>query len=251
MTIERLAYASPWRHMAPSAKALFCAAAMAAAWLAASPAAALLLALLVAAVTVAAARTPWRAYVRVLRAPLGFLALSCLSMLVTLAPGRDGLAWRFAPELLPQVLMTASRAAALCTALLLLVLTTPLGDLLGLLRRLRVPPLLLDLMLLAYRMQAVLGEAWADGLTAQRARLGHGTPGQALRSMARLISCLAVQVWARASALQAAAQARNDTGELRFLTPHWARSARHHAVALLGGLALVLAVLAARVGGGA
>jgi len=236
--------------MAPSAKALFCAAAMAAAWLAASPAAALLLALLLAAVTVAGARTPWRAYVRVLRAPLGFLALSCVSMLVTLAPGRDGAAaWRFAPELLPQVLMTASRAAALCAALLLLVLTTPLGDLLGLLRRLRVPPLLLDLMVLAYRMQAVLGEAWADGLTAQRSRLGHGTRSQALRSMARLVSCMAVQVWARASALQAAADARNDTGELRFLTPQWAQSGRHHAVALLGGLALVAAVLAARAGG--
>jgi cobalt/nickel transport system permease protein len=147
--------------------------------------------------------------------------------------------------------MTASRAMALCATLLLLVLTTPLGDLLGLLRRLRVPPLLLDLMVLAYRMQAVLGEAWADGLTAQRARLGHGTRRQALRSMARLVSCMAVQVWARASALQSAADARNDSGELRFLTPQWAQSGRHHAVALLGGLALVTAVLAARAGGAA
>lgn len=218
---------------------------MAAAWLTASPLGACLLALLLAAITVAAARTPWRDYLRVLRAPMGFLALSCLTMLVTVSPSHQALVgWRLAPELLPQVLMTVSRAAALCTALLLLVLTTPLGDLLGLMRRLRVPALLLDLMALAYRMQAVLGEAWSDGITAQRARLGYGGRRQALRSMAALISCLAMQIWARASALQAAADARNDTGELRFLTPSWTGGRRHLLAAALGGSLLVAAVLA-------
>lgn len=218
---------------------------MAAAWLTATPLGACALALLLAAITVAVARTPWRDYLRVLRAPLGFLALSCLTMLVTITPGDHGPAgWRLAPELLPPVMMTVTRAAALCTALLLLVLTTPLGDLLGLLRRLRVPALLLDLMALAYRMQAVLGEAWSDGTTAQRARLGYVGRRQALRSMAALISCMAVQVWARASALQAAADARNDTGELRFLTPQFDRSPRHHLMAALAGVMLVATVLA-------
>ncbi|MBB3195492.1 CbiQ family ECF transporter T component [Roseateles terrae] len=270
MTLERLAYASPWRHIAPSAKALFCSCAMAAAWIAATPVAAIGLALLLAVITLGGARTPWRAYLRVLTAPVGFLALSCVTMLVTVSPGfsaasaaastsasasafptGSGLAWRIAPELLPQVLMTVSRAAALCTALLLLVLSTPLGDLLGLMRRLRVPPLLLDLMVLAYRMQAVLGEAWSDGLTAQRSRLGYGGRRQALRSMALLISCLAVQVWARASALQAAADARNATDELRFLTPQWAQGSRHVTVALGSGLLMIALVLAARIGGAA
>ena len=243
---------------------------MAAAWIAASPAAATGLALLLVVITLAGARTPWRAYLRVLMAPIGFLALSCVTMLVTVSPGvsaasatasgtasgsafpiGSAIAWRLAPELLPQVLMTITRAAALCTAMLLLVLSTPLGDLLGLMRRLRVPPLLLDLMVLAYRMQAVLGEASSDGLTAQRSRLGYGGRRQALRSMALLISCLAVQVWARASALQAAADARNATGELRFLTPQWAKAPRHRRVALGSGLLMIAGVLAARFGGAA
>ncbi len=244
MTLERLAYASPWRCIAPSAKALFCACAMTAAWLTASPRAAGSLALVMGVITVAAARTPWRHYLRVLRAPLGFLALSCLTMLVTVTPDDHGLAgWRLAPELVPQVMMTVARAAALCTALLLLVLTTPLGDLLGLMRRLRVPTLLLDLMALAYRMQTVLGEVWSDSITAQRARLGYDGRRQAFRSLAALISNMALQVWARASALQAAADARNDTGELRFLTPQFEKSSRHHLVAMLAGLGLVAAVL--------
>ncbi|WAC73477.1 hypothetical protein OU995_01635 [Roseateles sp. SL47] len=239
MSIERLAYASRWRPLAPSAKALFCGGAMAAAWLAASPWTTLALAGLMATLTVVAAGVPMQAYLKVALAPLGFLCISCLTMLVTLAPGNSGLHWRLAPELLPQVAMIVSRAAALCTTLLLLVLTTPLGDLLGLLRRLHVPALLLDLMALAYRMQAVLAEAMQDGLTAQRARLGYGGRRQALRSSALLISRMAVQIWARASALQAAADARNFNGELRVLPASYPRWRLQCAVAVLGGLVLI------------
>ena len=46
----------------------------------------------------------------------------------------------------------SARSLAALAALLGLVLTTPLPDLLGLLRRLRRPDVLLDLMVLCYRM---------------------------------------------------------------------------------------------------
>ncbi|SEL82505.1 cobalt/nickel transport system permease protein [Roseateles sp. YR242] len=199
---------------------------MGAAWLASSPWVALGLAALMAAVTVGGARIPLRAYVRVARAPLGFLAMSCLSMLVSVTPVDGTLSWRLAPEMAPQVFMVAARALSLCTALLWLVLTTPLGDLLALMRQMRMPAVLLDLMVVAYRMQAVLAEAFSDGVTAQRARLGYGGRRQALRAMALLISQMAVQCWMRATALQAAADARNFDGQLRFLSadfPQWRR----------------------------
>ncbi len=213
---------------------------MAAAWLAVSPAGALGVAALVAAVTVLGARIPWRDYLRVARAPLGFLLVSCLSMLVSVTSTNGAPQWRLAPELLPQVLLVASRALALCAALLWLVLTTPLGDLLTLMRRLHCPAVLTDLMAVTYRMQTVLGEAWTEGLTAQQARLGHAGRWQSLRSTAALISHLAVQCWMRASALQAAADARNLDGELRFLAPHHPHQRRHGALALIAGLGLML-----------
>jgi len=217
---------------------------MAAAWLARAPAVDLVLAVLLTVVTVLGGGIRLRSYARVALAPLGFLTASCLTMLVSVVPVDGGMQWRLAPELLPQLLGVACRAAALCAALFLLVLTTPLGDLLGLLRRLHVPAVLLDLMVVAYRMQSVLRECFADGLTAQRARLGHAGGRQRLRSVSLLIGQLAVQCWARASALQAAADARNLDGPLRFLParfPHWRRECL---VAGLCGLALMLGAAA-------
>ena len=55
-------------------------------------------------------------------------------------------------------------------ALLLLAATTPLIDLIALLRRLRLPEVLLELMVLCYRMLFVFSESVRDTRTAQAAR---------------------------------------------------------------------------------
>ena len=75
MLIEQSAQANRWRPVCPQAKALFALAGCVAAYLAASPAAALLLALLMVALVVGGARVPLWRYLRVLAAPLAFLAL--------------------------------------------------------------------------------------------------------------------------------------------------------------------------------
>jgi cobalt/nickel transport system permease protein len=124
-------------------------------------------------------------------------------------------------------------------ALLGLVLATPLPDLLALLRRLRAPEALLDLMALCYRMLFVLRQAWDEGITAQSARLGYGGWRRAWRSTGLLAGQMAVQVWRRAAALQAAAEARGYDGCLRFLPASFPHARRDNIVALLAGAALL------------
>ena len=101
-----------------------------------------------------------------------------------------------------------TRSLAALAALLGLVLTTPLPALLGLLRRLRCPDVLLDLMVLCYRMLFVFSAAMNDIATAQRARLGYTSAGLARRSLGLLAANLTVQVWQRARSLHQAALAR-------------------------------------------
>jgi cobalt/nickel transport system permease protein len=243
MLIDSAAYASRWRSVAPSAKALFALAGTAAAWIAHSPG---MLALLGVALTLAAlvgARVPLPTYVAAALAPFGFLLLSCLTMLVT--PGTDG-AWHWASAALPAVARTALRSLAVLAALLGLVLTTPLPDLLALLRRLRAPELLLDLMALCYRMLFVLRAAWDEGVTAQSARLGYGGWRQAWRSTGLLAGQMAIQVWQRAAALQAAAEARAYGGQLRFLSPAFPHARRDAIAALLAGSVLLAAAIGDR-----
>ncbi|WP_255754272.1 cobalt ECF transporter T component CbiQ [Massilia sp. erpn] len=239
MLIETAAYASRWRGVAPAAKALFALAGILAAWLAQSPAVLATLAALLALAALLGARVPLRSYLAVAVPPLGFLLLSCLTMLV--GPGPDG-AWHWSAALLPTVVRTALRSLAMLAALLGLVLTTPLPDLLTLLRRLRAPELLLDLMVLSYRMLFVLRQAWDEGVTAQSARLGYRGWRHAWRSLGLLAGQMAVQVWQRAAALQMAADARGYQGTLRFLPAAYPQARRQTAWAVLaGGLLLTMA----------
>ena len=243
MLIESAAYASRWRHVAPSAKALFALAGVLAAWLAHSLPALGALAGLLALAALLGARVPPLTYLSVALAPLGFLALSCLTMLA--GPGPDG-HWGWHNEQLSKVAPIALRSLAVLAALLGLVLTTPLPDLIGVLRRVRTPELLLDLMVLCYRMLFVLRQAWDDGVTAQRARLGHASWRHAWRSMGLLAGQMAVQVWQRAGALQMAFDARAGHGALRFLAPVFPHARAQNARAVLAGAALLAVALGDR-----
>lgn len=240
MQIEASAYASRWRDVAPSAKALFALAGIVAAWLARSPAALAALATMSMLAALLCARVNLRAYLTVALPPLGFLLLSCLTMLV--GPDSNG-NWHFTAAMLPTIQHTALRSLAMLAALLGLVLTTPLPHLLNLLRRLRTPELLLDLMVLCYRMLFVLRQAWDESVTAQSARLGYRNWRQARRSTGLLAGQMAVQVWQRAAALQMAADARACQGTLRFLPSVYPHARRQQAwAALAGALQLTIAL---------
>jgi cobalt/nickel transport system permease protein len=141
--------------------------------------------------------------------------------------------------MLPDVTHIALRSFATLAAVLGLVLTTPMPDLLALMRRLRVPELLLDLMALCYRMLFVLRQAWDEGSTAQSARLGHRGLRARWRSMGLLAGQMAIQVWQRASALQMAADARSSQGGLRFLPVLYPNARRQIGLSLLASSLLL------------
>ncbi len=243
MRIEMAAYASRWRAVAPSAKALFALAAIVAAGLARTP---VVLAMLVAVPVLAAllgARIPPRAFLAAAAAPLGFLVLACAT--TPLGPDAHG-RWQWNAAMLPAVGHVALRSLAALAASLGFVMATPLPDLLALLRRLHTPELLLDLMALCYRMLFVLRQAWSEGVAAQAARLGHHGWRQAWRSTAMLAGHMAQQSWQRAAALQAAADSRSYTGTLRFLPAAFPHERRQNALALLAGAAMVALALGDR-----
>ena len=242
MLIEQAAYASHWRHVSPAAKGLLAAGGLCAAFAAATAAGSLAVAALLLAITCLVAKVPVGLYLRVAAPALFFLALGSVPLVVSLGSDATAgaVALAVAPDAASQLARVSSRSLGALAALLLLVLTTPLPDLIALLRRLKTPELLLDLMVLCYRMLFVFSAAVHDTLTAQSARLGYATPRLALRSLGGLSANLAVQVWQRAQALHTAAQARNNDGPLRFLTPQFAHARRDSGLAVLVGGALIM-----------
>jgi cobalt/nickel transport system permease protein len=249
--IEQSAYANRWRRVAPAAKALFALAGFVAAFAARTPSAAGTVALVLAGATLAGARVPLTRYLRVAAPALAFLALSCVSLAFSLdLSGGDATTLALAaPDNARRIGEVGARSLGALAALLFLVLTTPLIDLIALLRRLRVPEILLEIMVLCYRMLFVFSEAVHDTLTAQAARLGYASNRLALRSLGGLAANLTLQVWQRAHDLHVAAQARNNDGPLRFLEPEFTHAARHTAIAGLAGAALIALTLVVGTGG--
>jgi len=239
--IEQSAYANRWRCVAPTAKGIFALGGFVAAFAAGTPAAAVAVAGLIVAVTLAGARIPPVRYLRVAAPALFFLAMSGLSLAFSFnyAEAAGGLSLQLTSAGLHQVAEVSARSLGALTALLFLVLTTPLIDLIALLRRLKTPEVLLEIMVLCYRMLFVFSEAVHDTLTAQAARLGYATPRLAMRSLGELAANLTLQVWQRAHALHVAAQARNNDGPLRFQEAIFDHAGRDIAVAATAGVALI------------
>lgn len=200
---------------------------------------------LIAVVTMAGAGVSPGRYLRVAAPALFFLSISCLSLAFSLDFKGEAqvMSFHLTPAGLQQVADVSARSLAALAALLFLVLTTPLIDLIALLRRLKTPELLLEMMVLCYRMLFVFSAAVHDTLTAQSARLGYATTGLALRSLGGLAASLTLQIWQRAHDLHVAAQARNNDGPLRFLEPRFANSGRDGALAAVSGGALIALAL--------
>ena len=239
MLIEQAAYSNRWRQVCPAAKGVFAAGGLVAAYCAGTPAAALAVAAVLVLTTLAGARVVPDLYLRVLGAPLLFLLLGGFSLALSFNPEQGTLVFDEAG--MQQSVFVLARALAAITALLFLSMTTPLADLIGLLRRCRVPDTLLEMMVLAYRMLFVFSDARRDIACAQGARLGYATPRRAWRSLGGLLGALVAQIWQRAADLHLAAQARNSEGPLRFLARPWPHAGRQ--TALASGAAGVLLAL--------
>ena len=243
MLIEQCAYGNRWRFVSPAAKAVFSLGGFVAAFAAGRAEAAAVVTTLIAAVTLFGANVPPGRYLRIALPPLGFLLLGCLSLAYSLDFVGGTLVVQWLPEGWGPLLQLAARSLGALAALLFLALTTPMVDLIAFFRRLRVPEVLLEIMVLCYRMLFVFSEALHDTRTAQAARLGYATPRLALRSLGSLTANLTVQIWQRAHALHIAAQSRNNDGAFRFLEPEYANTRRDLWIAGVGGAGLIAAAL--------
>ncbi|MEI6205286.1 MAG: cobalt ECF transporter T component CbiQ [Desulfuromonadales bacterium] len=245
MLIEQSAYTNRWRRVSPSAKGVTSLCGMLAAYAAATPVAACGVAAILCVVTVLGAGIPLERYLRVAAPACLFLTFSALSLAVSLNVGNSFGDFVLLPvhSELQKVAQVCGRSLGGLAALLFLALTTPLIDIIALLRRLGAPEVLLDIMILCYRTLFVFSEAVRETVTAQSARLGYTTIRLSMRSLGGLVANIAVQVWQRSQALHLAAMARNNDGPLRFLEQTYPHSTRDICVAVSGGVALIVLTL--------
>lgn len=141
---------------------------------------------------------------------------------------------------LQQAGLLVSRAVGSAAAMNFLALTTPLVDMVELLRRLRVPVLLIDLMSLIYRFIFILLERMEQIYNAQQSRLGYSTRWNGIKSTALLGSRLFVEAYQHSQRMQIALESRGYDGDLRVLPMDYRHDRRMVWVGIAMGCSLML-----------
>lgn len=164
------------------------------------------------------ARIPAASYARLMAVPAAFILSSGLVLALSLRIDPGGPVLALSPGGVTAAIAVSLRATAALASLLLLMTTTPIGDLLGLLRVARVPPPLVDVVLLVYRfIMLVIGAAGAIR-TAQAGRLGYSSVRRSIRSTGLLAAALLPRSLAHGRRLEIGLAARASDGNLRVLS---------------------------------
>lgn len=175
--------------------------------------------------TVAAGRTPWKAYLQFMMIPLGFMVFGGIVIAVQLtgAPvGRWNVSLKFfylciTEKSLQTALQVFFKAMAGMSTLYMMALSTPVSEILLVLEKLHLPGLLVELMHLIYRYIFILLETAKQMQTAAKARLGDCNFFRSCISFAGIAGNLFIISLKKAGIYYDALLARGYDGRLEFL----------------------------------
>ncbi|GED53890.1 cobalt ECF transporter T component CbiQ [Brevibacillus borstelensis] len=201
------------------------------------------------------ARTPWRIYFVVVAASVAFLLAGSPALLLEASRlaewTRDDNAiasWQLGSwvvyvtaEGLSRVMSLAARSLAALSCFSFILFTVPFAEVLQVFRRIGIPSILTDLMMIMYRFVFVLLETAEQIWTAQKARGGHRGTAGTLKDAGRLIVQLFIRTMARYRQMYISMTARGFTDDFRVLVhASHMRSKRYEWEAVAGCLLLAM-----------
>jgi cobalt/nickel transport system permease protein len=139
-----------------------------------------------------------------------------------------------------QGLTILTRAIASLSCLYFVMLTIPFSELLQTLRRIGVPVLITELLLLMYRFIFVLLNTTAELWTAQQSRGGYRTFRTGMKSLALLIGQLLKRTIENYRQVSLSLAARGFNGELRVWHPHRYHTSKRYAIEAIVGCVVLI-----------
>lgn len=258
MIIDKLAYSSGLRDRSPYLKAALAVGTLCICVAARSFVVSFIVLASMGCLTVFYSRTSLSHYTKLMAAPLAFLVVGTLAIAVNVTDApMDLISFRIGSHYLAvsqYSAMYALRLIAISLAsvscLYFLTLTTPMLDLIAVLRSLRCPWIIIEIMTMMYRYIFVLLDMASAIMTSQNCRLGNRTAKSAIWGMGLMLSVVLMRAMGRASLLYDAMESRCYDGELRVLSQSYRSTGREKLLtgSFLAGL-MAVALLCKRNGG--
>lgn len=183
------------------------------------PVAPLLVAASMSAAVLVLAKIPARFYARLLLIPASFAVMSIAVILFITGGGAvlvevPGLPLAITTDGANLALLLLARVFGGMCSLYFIALTTPTTEIFEILRRLRVPTVLIDLAMLTYRFIFILIEEAGQIYRSQVMRLGYSRFRESVQSFGMLAGALFIRTWESGEALVLAMDARCYDGKL-------------------------------------
>ncbi len=259
LKIDRYAYTNKLRCVHPAEKLAFALAMLIACLALSSRLASLLVVLFMAASAVLRAKIPALFYLKLLLVPASFLLAGVFTVALSFSKDASlflagvklgGCVLGFTAAGLATALDLFLKSLGAVSCLYFLVLTTPAVEIFALLRKLRLPPLFVELMALVYRFIFVLLETAEKIYLSQSSRGGYATLKTAYFSLGQLAANLFAKSYRHSQLLFLTLSARCYTGELNVLDEPCRFSPRNLLLSILAGLTLLAAGYCAEKGAG-
>ena len=158
--------------------------------------------LLMVFTTTVIAGIPFNKYLKILFIPMSFLLISTLTVLFSIS-GKDVYIWSLnigskyigiTSESVVESINLTTRVFASMSATFFLALTTPLNNLIKVFKRLGLPSIIIELLVLIYRSIFIFLEQSKEIYMAQELRFGYCNFRNSLRSTSLLIRTLFIRV---------------------------------------------------------
>ncbi len=250
LKIDQYAYINRLAHVHPLEKMVLALVTMIICLVFSSPATSLIVILSMAGMVIWLARIPASFFLKLMLAPVAFLLLSVLTVAFVWVKDPAGLLWGFnvgcyTVGVTSRGLITAGalllKSLGAVACLYFLSLTTPMVDILSVLKALRMPPLFIELMSLVYRFIFVLLDTADKIYTSQASRWGYATLKTSYSSLGQLVSNLFTKASRNYQMLYTTLTSRCYTGELNVLESSHVISRRNILLIILFEAALLLA----------
>jgi len=147
-----------------------------------------------------------------------------------------------------QGLTILTRAIASLSCLYFVMFTIPFTELLQTLRRVGVPVLLTDILLLMYRFIFVLLNTASELWTAQQSRGGYSTFNIGMKSLALLIGQLLKRTLENYRQISLSLASRGFNGEFRVWHPHRYHPSKRYAIEAILGCVILIGLESIRFG---
>jgi len=252
LTIDVLAHSSRMRKVNPSLKFWITLVLMVICISARSPVAGIFLTILMILLVVCVGGFDLHDYINILALPVSFLMTSGLVLLFEVTAQRVGVIsvplfgyWLCVTNMTQaRTAIVLARALGAISCLYLLSMTTPMSELIGVLRRAHCPNVIIELMYLIYRYIFILLSMHHTMRNAAKSRLGYVDYRTSIRTTGNLYSNLLSRSYRQANNNFDAMESRCYDTEIRFLENRGKITGIHISVALcIIGCTLYLSLL--------